>query len=159
MKHPMFSDPNGMPDPEAGELDIHDFELNFWLHSYNHWGPDFWGWSFNENETHQAIFMRVPKRYRAKGKFIDSTPEQRFFNQIRFPMTPFKKTVTFNFKKVGAQTWRKENDFFKRSEEQIKEAISKFPKYFRILDQLLLGDTDPDVVAGVDPEVIEVWKW
>jgi len=112
----------------------------------------------HKTDGSKAIFMRVPSQYRVGGNWVRSTPEQEFFNQIRFPLENYKKTVTFNFKSVGAVVWDAESDFFKNSETKIKESIGAFPKYFDIVGKLLLGE-DPISYEAQDPSVIEIWKW
>ena len=66
-------------------------------------------------------------------------------------------TITLFLKRAGALVWDKDNDFFSRAEEKIKESISEFPAYFHILNEVLCGRLTCDQAKELDSSVIEIW--
>lgn len=136
------------------EIDIHLFSVKKKL--WYPWGKRFLGWTLNENGIQEAIFMRVPGVYPFKGKVTKSTPEQRFFNEIRF--TESDVTYTFFFKRIGAQVWDKDLKFFEEREEKIKQNLGVFPDYFGILNALSEGKISVQQIEDMHDPVIEVWR-
>lgn len=136
------------------ELDMHLFTVKKKL--WYSWGVRFLGWTLNESDTQEAIFLRVPSVYRFKGKATKSNPEQRFFNELRF--THDNVTYTFYFKRVGAQVWDKNLDFFNLRESQIKKSLSNFPDYFGLVNAISEGKVDAEKIEGMHDPVIEIWR-
>lgn len=137
------------------EVDIHDFKVIKWLS--DSWGERFLGWTLNENDNSYAIFLRIPAKYTVHDKLVEATEEQKFFNEVRFPVQSENKAITLFLKRAGAIIWDKDNDFFSRSEEKIKDSLASFPAYFQILNDVLCGRLTCAQAKDIDSSVIEIW--
>jgi len=137
------------------EIDIHDYEVIEDLSK--RWGDDFLGWTLNKSKDKYAIFMRVPEKYVIKDTEVSANPEQLFFNEIRVPVGS-SDAITMYLKKVGGIEWSLEDNFFERSETNIKESISNFPKYFKIFNEATMGRLDLTTAEELTDKIIEVWK-
>lgn len=136
------------------EIDIHDFKVVEDL--CTRWGDRYRGWTLNENEKNFALFMRVPSQYLVNDSYVQANEEQLFFNEIRIPVSDV--AVTLFLKRVGGQEWEKDNNFFERCEEQIKEGISKFPDYFGILNEVTAKRISAEEAEHLCQGVLEIWR-
>lgn len=145
------------------EIDLHSFSVKEWLH--DRWNPSFWGWALCENETHEAIMLRVPDFYIVQNRKAYTSEENKYFNVIRFPSEckycnkPHGITITFDFNKMNAMVWDKGTNYFESREDKIRESLSKFPKYFYLLELLEMQKQNPHLVSDICGDVYELWVW